>query len=76
VIFRTGSERAGKGPGTGTGHRARPVVALGDDEIRMGHAVDERNNSRTVGSKMMMVTRIMMGVAGNCPAGLEKMDDP
>jgi hypothetical protein len=50
-------------------HRARPVVALGDDEIRMGHVVDERNNSRTVGDKMM-------GTAGNCPTGLEKMDDP
>jgi hypothetical protein len=49
------------------------LVALGDDEIRMGHVVEGRNNSRTVGDKMMMTTRIMMGAVGNCPAGL---DDP
>ena len=37
---------------------------MGDDEIWMGQ-----------GGKMM-TTRIMMGAVGNCPAGLEKMDDP
>ena len=26
---------------------------MGDDEIRMGHVVEGRNNSRTVGDKMM-----------------------
>jgi hypothetical protein len=52
-----------------TNNRAKPVVALGDDEIRMGHVVDKGNNLRTVGDKMM-------GTAGNCPTGLEKMDDP
>ena len=50
---------------------------MGDGEIRMGRVVDERNNSRTVGGKMMMVTaRIVMDAAGNYPAGLEKTDDP
>jgi hypothetical protein len=52
------------------------VAVLGDDEIRVSHAVDQRNNSRTVGGKKTMMTRIKMGVAGNCPAGLKKMDDP